>query len=61
MLACGRRVYIILTKTPDVYNKWFSHISKSLQNDISFSLKVQMVLVRMNLNPSLPAYRLIST
>ena len=25
-----------------MYNEWFSHMNKSLQNDISFSIKVQM-------------------
>ena len=36
-------------------------MKKSLQNDISFSLKVQMVQAKMNLLLSLPIYRLIST
>ena len=26
-----------------MYNEWFSHMSKAIQKDISFSLKVQMV------------------
>ena len=32
-----------------MYNEWFSHMKKSLQNDISFSLKVLMVQAKMNL------------
>ena len=36
-------------------------MNKSLQNDISFSLKVQMVQEKMNLYLSLPIYSLIST
>ena len=30
-------------------NEWFSHMNKTLQNDISFSLKVQMVQMKNNL------------
>ena len=30
-----------------MYNEWFSHMNKLLQNDISFTLKLQMVLVKM--------------
>ena len=36
-------------------------MNKSLQNDISFSLKVQMVQEKMNLHLSLTIYSLIST
>ena len=35
-------------------------MNKSLQNDISFSLKVQMAQAKMNLYLSLPLYSLIS-
>ena len=41
-----------------MYNEWFSHMNKLLQNDIS--LKVQMVQAKMNLYFSLPIYSLIS-
>ena len=44
-----------------MYNEWFSHMSKTIQKDISFSLKVQMVQAKMNLYLSLPIYNLIST
>ena len=43
-----------------MYNEWFSHMSKTIQKDISFSLKVQMVQAKMNLYLSLPIYSLIS-
>ena len=43
-----------------MYNEWFSHMNKTLQNDISFSYNVQMVQVKMNLYLSLPVYSLIS-
>ena len=36
-------------------------MNKSLQNDISFSLKIQMVQLKMNLYFSLTIYSLIST
>ena len=36
-------------------------MNKTLQNDISFSLQVQMVQAKMNLYLSLPVYSLIST
>ena len=26
-----------------MHNEWFLHMNKSLQNDISFSLKIQML------------------
>ena len=42
-----------------MYNEWFSHMNKTLQN-ISFSYNVQMVQVKMNLYLSLPVYSLIS-
>ena len=42
-----------------MYNERFSHMNKSLQNDIPFS-KVQMVQSKMNLFLSLPVYSLIS-
>ena len=38
-----------------MYNEWFSHMNNFLQNDISYFLKVKMVLVKMNLSLSLPA------
>ena len=41
-----------------MYNEWFSHML--LQNDISFSLKVQMLQAKMNLYLSLPICSLIS-
>ena len=31
-----------------MYNEWFSHMSKAIQKDIYFSLKVQMVQAKMN-------------
>ena len=37
-----------------------SHMNKVLQNDISFSINVQMVQAKMNLYLSLPVYSLIS-
>ena len=43
-----------------MYNEWFTHLTKSLQTDISLSLKVEMVQVKMNLFLSLPVYSLIS-
>ena len=36
-------------------------MEKPLENDICFSLKVQMVQAKMNLYFSLPFYKLIST
>ena len=44
-----------------MHKEWFSHMNKSLPNDISFSLKVQMVLAKINLYLDLPVYSLIST
>ena len=37
-----------------MYNEWFSHMGKTLQKDISFSLKVQMVQAKNNLYLNLP-------
>ena len=42
-----------------MYSEWFLHMSKTLQKDISFSQKVQMVLAKMNLYLNLPVYSLI--
>ena len=42
-----------------MYNKWFSHMSKTLQKDISFSLKVQIVYAKMNSYFNLLVYSLI--
>ena len=42
-----------------MYNEWFSHMSKTLQKDISFSLKVQMVQAKMNSYLNLTVYNLI--
>ena len=36
-------------------------MNKSLQNDISFFVKIQMVQAKVNLYLSLPIYSLIST
>ena len=44
-----------------MYNEWFLHMIKLLQNDTSFSLKVQMVQEKMNLYSSLLIYSLIPT
>ena len=44
-----------------MYDERFSIMNKSLQNDISISLKVQMVQGKMNLYFSLPVNSLIST
>ena len=44
-----------------MYNEWFSNMNKSLQNDISFSLMIQMALAKNNLYLTLPMYSLIST
>ena len=43
-----------------MYNDCFSHMSKTLQKDISFSHKVQMVQAKMNLYLNIPVYNLIS-
>ena len=43
-----------------MYNEWFSHMSNSLQNAISFSDKFQMVQEKINLYPNLPIYSLTS-
>ena len=34
-----------------MYNEWFLHMNKFLQNDISFSLKVQMVQAKNEFLP----------
>ena len=45
-----------------MYNKWFWHMHKLLQNNISFFLnKVQIEQAKMNLNLSFPVYSHIST
>ena len=43
-----------------MYSEWFSRMNKSLQNDISFSLIVQIGQAKMNLYVSLPIYGLMS-
>ena len=42
-----------------MYNEWFSNMSKALQTDISFSLKVQIVQAKMNSYLNLTAFSLI--
>ena len=42
-----------------MYKESFSHMSKVIQKDISFSLKVQIVLAKMNLYFDLHVYSLI--
>ena len=42
-----------------IYNEWFLHMSKMIQKDISFSLKVQMVQAKINLYFNLLGYSLI--
>ena len=42
-----------------MYSEWFLHMGKTLQKDISFSRKVQMVQAKMNLYLNLPVYNLI--
>ena len=44
-----------------MYNEWFLHMNKSLQNDIYFSFKIQMVQTENNFYLSLPVYSLSST
>ena len=44
-----------------MYNEWFSHMNETLQNDISFFIKVQMVQAKINLYLNFPVYILIST
>ena len=39
-----------------MYDEWFLHTKKLLENDISFSLKVQMAQAKMNLYLSLSIY-----
>ena len=43
-----------------MYNECFSHMSKTLQKDISFSHKVQLVQAKMNSHLNMPVYSLIS-
>ena len=43
-----------------MYTEWFSHINMTLQSDISFSLKVQMMHAKTNSYLSLPIYSFIS-
>ena len=43
-----------------MHNESFLYMNKTLQNDISLSLKVQMMQAKMNLFLSLPVYSLIS-
>ena len=43
-----------------MYNESFSHMSKTLQKEISFSHKVQMVQSNMNSYLNIPVYSLIS-
>ena len=43
-----------------MYNEWFSHMNKSLQNAICFSHKVQMVQEKINLYPNLSIYSFTS-
>ena len=42
-----------------MYNNCFSHKSKTLQKDISFSHKVQIVEAEINLYLNKPSYSLI--
>ena len=44
-----------------MYNEWFCHMNKSLQNDIYFSFKVGLVQAKISLYLRLPIYNLIST
>ena len=44
-----------------MYNEWFSYMNKPLRNDISFSIKIQMVLEKIYLYLSLPNFSDIST
>ena len=44
-----------------MYNEWFLYMNKLLQNDISFSIRVQMVQEKTNVYLSLPIYSLTST
>ena len=43
-----------------MFYEQFLHMSKTLQKDISFSHKVQMVRAKMNLYLNIPVYSLIS-
>ena len=42
-----------------MYNECFSHMSKTLRKDISFSHKVQMMRAKTNSCPNIPVYSLI--
>ena len=42
-----------------MYKESFSHMSKAIQKDVSFSLKVQMVQAKMNLYFDLHVHSLI--
>ena len=44
-----------------IHNELFSYMSRTLQKDITFPAKVQMVLAKINLYLNLPVYSLIST
>ena len=43
-----------------MYDECFLHMSKTLQEDVYFSQKVQLVQVKMNLYLIIPVYSLIS-
>ena len=43
-----------------MYNECFLNMSKTLQKDISFSLKIQMMQAKMNAYLNIPVYSLIS-
>ena len=43
-----------------MYNECFSDMSNTLQKDVSFSHKVQMVQAKMNLYLNILVYRVIS-
>ena len=42
-----------------MYNEWLLHMSKTIQKDIYFSLKVQMMQAKMNSYYNLLVYSLI--
>ena len=44
-----------------MYNEWFLYMNKLLQNDISSSIRVQMVQEKIHVYLSLPIYSLTST
>ena len=43
-----------------MYNDYFSHMSKTLQKDISFPHKIQMVQAKVNSYLDIPVHSLIS-